>query len=169
MSSTVLTRRTKDEHENNEESGEQQGRRVASASSEEHEKRGANTQVESTDQDPMDSFEPPPSPPTEQQSNLGKDGMDYQPFSKENSPYLIGDHGLYVFGQSKEGLAPLLPAVECVEYGKTRAFEIPPERFSAPVDKHRELRGYARSALTFDPVQDTPALWAADPRTGKGR
>jgi hypothetical protein len=79
--------------------------------------------LEASDITPRAPFEEIPPP---------RDGSLYQPFNRDESPYTIGRHGLYVFGESDELPLPLLPATPGLEYGMTRPVELPPEPFLQP-------------------------------------
>ena len=66
------------------------------------------------------------------QHPIQRDGNEYQPFPRSESPWAVGRHGLYNLSESDELPPRLPPAVEGVVYGKTMPVVFPDNQFMQP-------------------------------------
>ena len=64
--------------------------------------------------------------------SVQRDGNEYQPFPRSQSPWTVGRHGLYNLSEPDELPPPLPPAVKGVVYGKTMPVVLPDTQFMQP-------------------------------------
>lgn len=115
--------------------GDSQDSRKFSASTsierEEQRQSSASTAFYSIEEQNSNVIEAPATP-QEELIPPERDGTIFQPFSRDDSPYTVGRHGLYELSEPDQIPLPLPPAVPGLEYGKTKTVKLPEERFMQP-------------------------------------